>query len=105
MLDEVRGALPFSTSHWRADTLSSGATATCARCIRPHPTIMHVAMLIMIRRDWHQNSAVPEIADDESRQTDYALTARSAASRSPRDHAAAIAAASSTKPCSAIMRL
>jgi hypothetical protein len=23
MLDEVRGALPFSTSHWRADTLSA----------------------------------------------------------------------------------
>jgi len=30
---------------------------------------MHVAMLIMIPRDWHQNSAVSEIADDESRQT------------------------------------
>ena len=29
--------------------------------------IMHdpVAMLIMIPSDWHQNSAVPEIADDE----------------------------------------
>ena len=65
MLDEVRGALPFSTSHWRADKLSSGATARCARCIRPHTTIMHVAMLIMIPSDWHQNSAVPEIADDE----------------------------------------
>jgi hypothetical protein len=26
---------------------------------------MHVAMLIMIPSDWHQNSAVPEIADDE----------------------------------------
>jgi len=24
-----------------------------------------VAMLIMIPSDWHQNSAVPEIADDE----------------------------------------
>jgi hypothetical protein len=25
---------------------------------------MHVAMLIMIPSDWHQNSAAPEIADD-----------------------------------------
>ena len=33
------------------------------------------------------------------------VTARSAASRSPRDHASAIAAASGANPCSAIMRL
>ena len=35
MLDEVRGALPFSTSQWRADALPSGATAGCAT----HPFI------------------------------------------------------------------
>ncbi len=33
----------------------------------PSPMTMHdpAAMLIMIPSDWHQNSKVPEIADDE----------------------------------------
>jgi hypothetical protein len=33
----------------------------------PSPMTMHdpVAMLIMIPSDWHQNSTVPETADDE----------------------------------------
>ena len=79
MLDKVRRALPFSTSHWRVDALPSGATAGCAThpFIRSFdlrwemyslsPMIMHdlVALLIMIPSDWHRNSAVPEIADDE----------------------------------------
>jgi hypothetical protein len=43
------------------------------------PLIMSVAMLIMIPSDWHQDSAVPEIADDEV----SAMTAYGASSPLP----------------------
>jgi hypothetical protein len=44
------------------------------------PLIMSVAMLIMIPSDWHQDSAVPEIADDEvSAMTAYGVRREKAA--------------------------